>query len=350
LKNITVYILLPKKISFSVLEATFMHADIFKSAGAKIVFLSRKKAIERPDTVVYFNNQFGYVNYLKDKENGIVYSITVLEFLIAYIVRLRNRKLKLFSWFQGLIDEEDYLTRENKLRRFVFNCLMKLSVKKADKIVVVTNKMFQKLVDDYGCPRNKEYLKINCKSRVGYNFSRKIRNSICYLGGLSKWQNVDVCLRLFNQICERDKTYNFYLATYNWDHAKSLISKYIDEEFRDRIELIKVQNTSEVERFLSKMEFGLLIRDDIVINHVASPIKLAEYLSCGVNPIFSSSLLEFKNEILDNKAGLLFNEDLDRTTQDLLTYQHSTENAIKVYKMIYENDGSDEAVKHFLYL
>ncbi|MCA0131296.1 glycosyltransferase family protein [Winogradskyella alexanderae] len=347
MKKQKIYISLPANINFSVFEATKLHGDLFASVDAEVVYLSRNKTIVT-EGIVYFNNTFALLNYLRKCDESIFYAITVFEVLIGFIASRLNRKLKLYFWVQGLIDEEDYHSNESKLRYIVFNKLLKFSVKVSSKIVVVTNHMFNVLIANYGCKPNKDYLLVNCKSRVHYNQAEKIPFSLCYIGGLSKWQNVDQALQFFNTLCEETNNYKFYLATFNHEEAKTLIENNVHSSFRERIELISVKETNEVEDFLSKMEFGFLIRDNILLNNVASPIKLAEYLSCGINPIISSSLLDYIKPINKNNAGIILSNNQSEDVESLLKHKHSTKNAIKTYNECFGDIITNEKLISFL--
>lgn len=335
MNNKTIYISLPKSISFSVFEATKLHGNQFTSLGYNVIYLTRNSEFVIENSL-YFKNRLGLISFLKTKGNGILYGITVFEVLFGYIASIFNKRLKIFYWVQGLVDEEDYLSKKNRIRYYIFHKLIKVSLKISKKIVVVSEHMFKVLVSNYGCNPQKDYVVINCKSRVKYNGNKKTPNSLCYIGGLSKWQNVDKALSFFNLLCEESNKYTFYIATYNHVKAQKLINNNVKKKFRNKINLVNVKETKLVEVFLSKMEYGFLIRDNILLNNVASPIKLAEYLACGVNPIMSDSLIDYKDLILKYKAGIILSESESVSVQALLNNSPSIDNAINAYKASFE--------------
>jgi glycosyltransferase involved in cell wall biosynthesis len=347
LKNQSLYISLPKNVSFAVFEATKLHGDLFIEAGQEVVYLSRNKDITHKN-LIYFKNITNLISFLIKKGDGMFYGITVFEILIGYLASLFNNKIKLYFWVQGLVDEEDFLTKKSKFRYYIFHFLIKIALKLSKKIVVVTEHMFTVLVQNYGCDSNKEYLVINCKSRVHYNGSTKIEKSLSYIGGLSKWQNVDKALKFYNALCKENDKYRLFIATFNHAEAKALIESNVNESFRANIELTSIKKSSEVEDFLSKMQYGFLIRDDILLNNVASPIKLAEYLACGVNPIMSSSLVGFKEIIAKHRAGIILEDGMPLAIKQILENEPSTENALSAYNVTYENTVSIEMIERFL--
>src|SRR5690606_13174606 len=180
--------------------------------------------------------------------------------------------------------------------------------------------MFEVLKDKYKCPENKDYMVNPYNSRVSYNGGVKIANSLCYIGGLSKWQNVDYILRFYNRLSQINDSYKLFIATFDHDKLKSLIKINVSEKYHGSISLLSVSSAIEVEEFLSKMEFGFLIRDNIPLNNVASPIKLAEYLSCGVTPIISTSLTEFYNKLKKQECGVFVENDFSSALNELISY------------------------------
>jgi hypothetical protein len=86
-----------------------------------------------------------------------------------------------------------------------------------------------------------------------------------------------------------------------------------------------------MECFLSKFEYGFLLREECVVNNVSSPIKLAEYLACGVNVIMSSSIKSYYPIVKLYNAGLVLNSP-DHFNVSQLSFD--LKNALSAYKEI----------------
>jgi len=92
---------------------------------------------------------------------------------------------------------------------------------------------------------------------------------------------------------------------------KSLTSKNITD-----VE-VKSMSQEEVIKDLQNYDFGFLLRDDILLNNVASPIKFVEYISQGVMPIVSKGIGDYSalveqyslGIVIDIKEGFL---DIDK--------------------------------------
>ena len=48
---------------------------------------------------------------------------------------------------------------------------------------------------------------------------------------------------------------------------------------------------------LRKHKYGFIVRDDIAVNHVATPTKMANYVGAGLIPVFSNSLKAFNQNL-----------------------------------------------------
>ncbi|NKI26851.1 glycosyltransferase family 4 protein [Arenibacter sp. 6A1] len=343
-----IYISLPKNISFSVFEALKRHTTLFERSNKNIIYLSRNKEIS-DERIVYFNSWYEILKFLAKQKHGDFYGITVFEVLLGTLSNLFGNKKIIIFWVQGLVDHEDFLSYKVKWRYWLFNMLLKIAIKCSDKLVVVTKNMFTILVNQYSCKPSKKHIVINCTSRVNFSNAKKIEKSLCYIGGLSSWQNIDKVLSLFNELLNSSKHYSLHIATFDHVKAKELIYRYVEQDKRNRVTLVNVRTSLEVEDFLSKMEYGFLIRDNILLNNVASPIKLAEYLACGVNPIISDSLVEFKDLILDYDCGIVIeNENNHQAILKLLEHKTNSKNAINLYNTFFTRKSLDMEIRTFL--
>jgi len=76
------------------------------------------------------------------------------------------------------------------------------------------------------------------------------------------------------------------------------------KEFGDRI-LTKWVKPAEVRNILLASDYGILLREKSVTNQVASPVKFAEYLSCGLQVIISEGIGDFSDYVKHHGCGIL---------------------------------------------
>jgi hypothetical protein len=66
-------------------------------------------------------------------------------------------------------------------------------------------------------------------------------------------------------------------------------------------------NSAQVAQYLIVGDYGLLIREDSVTNQVASPVKFAEYLACGLKVIISQKLGDYTELAEQKNWGYTYN-------------------------------------------
>lgn len=242
--------------------------------------------------------------------------------------------VKATIWFQGSGSHESYLRHKSYFRFIVLSFLEAYSLKRAHKIIFVSDYMkdFYEKTSPWVAGKGVVHY---CKSDFRYNGTQKIANSYCYIGGASSWQKVDEMLSLFKMILKHNPAAKMYIATRDFSDFESKIKKL---SLESSIELCTLDGRDEINAFLSKMQFGFLLRDDIVVNNIASPIKLAEYLSCDVNVITTNALKSFYSEINYYKAGVILELDkLDNFDFELFSY--NAKNSERLYLEKFERES-----------
>jgi hypothetical protein len=67
---------------------------------------------------------------------------------------------------------------------------------------------------------------------------------------------------------------------------------------------LKSVDRNDVFNEIVDSDLALLLREPNVVNKVSSPVKLGEYLACGLPILFQKDSIGFSGEILDNRLGL----------------------------------------------
>jgi glycosyltransferase involved in cell wall biosynthesis len=99
-----------------------------------------------------------------------------------------------------------------------------------------------------------------------------------YAGGMQKWQNVDLMLQSMARV---RKGIDYVILTPDLDAFASNLERY---GLSSGITLRSVAK-SEVYDYYLQADLGFVLRDGSVVNRVACPTKLVEYLACGVIPV-----------------------------------------------------------------
>lgn len=105
-----------------------------------------------------------------------------------------------------------------------------------------------------------------------------------YAGNLQKWQNVDMMLESIAKLVT-NANYHFYILTGELEDMLSLVKEKIGDV--KNLEVLSV-SPEELKNYYEKCHYGFVLRDDIIVNRVACPTKLIEYMFYGLVPIVLS--------------------------------------------------------------
>lgn len=137
-----------------------------------------------------------------------------------------------------------------------------------------------------------------------------------YSGGLHRWQKIEESLAWFERY-NQDININskFLIMTLDADAAHQIVKN--DFPKIEKNVIIKTVSYSDVAYYLNGADVAFLIRENIQLNIVAYPTKLAEYMACGL-PVISRSVAY--NWI--DKKEYIFNID-NQCPENLATYLSS---------------------------
>jgi hypothetical protein len=125
---------------------------------------------------------------------------------------------------------------------------------------------------------------------------------VVYAGGLQmKWHVPNLIFDAFSLVKQEfDNAFLLILS-----HDKEIAAQYAkksgieDKDFQS----ISLDN-NQVRPYLSASDVGLLIRDNVIMNNVASPTKFAEYVMCGLPLIISEGVGDFSSLAVENQLGV----------------------------------------------
>lgn len=109
---------------------------------------------------------------------------------------------------------------------------------------------------------------------AGFEKVKKDSHSVVYAGGAQPWQNTNLMI----QAIQTNTSYKYTILTQDKNAFSQL--KNLDHDIS-----IATVDSGEVALYYSTASLGFVLRDDVIVNRVACPTKLIEYLSYGVVPI-----------------------------------------------------------------
>lgn len=197
---------------------------------------------------------------------------------------------KLVLDIHGVVPEE--CTMMNcRFKSYMYGWLERNAVKKATLLVHVSENMLKYFELKYK-------LKLSGRSLVLPIFDPldsegKIKSKppgvvVVYAGGDQVWQNVRIMMETVRR-CHAEG--NKFGISFKFFFPLSSV-KRIRESYADVFDLPEVSIGSaskrEVVSQLASAHYGFILRDDSVVNNVACPTKVVEYISLGVVPVVIS--------------------------------------------------------------
>lgn len=258
---------------------------------------------------------------------------------------VKLKKIKIIFWVQGAVAHESFLKNKSYFRFSILWLLEYISLIFSDFYIYVSPYM-KEYYEKKFFTLNKKSIVIPCISDLNQNIKIK-RNpdNYCYIGGMSKWQNFETIIEMMNIIIENNNGAKFSVATNDLKTCNNQLEKMATNKLLKVTSVVSLSSKQEIENFLSAASFGFLIRDDIVVNNVASPIKLAEYFSCGINVISTKGITSYTNLI--EQAGFVINENNLDSIKEIKFIANEKE-ALRIFDENFSANSISNAVDIFL--
>jgi glycosyltransferase involved in cell wall biosynthesis len=193
--------------------------------------------------------------------------------LLVYFLGLR-----IVTDLHGVVPEESRLMGATWLSQ-VLSIVERIVAKRSVALVFVTDAMRKHFMSKYSLSDDTRTYIVPIITRESrrIQFSGKDQRLVIYAGGLQEWQRVDQMLDAVKRT--KDK-FKYVFLTADLDNlrrkldARGMMQVQVDSVPRD-----------VVFEYYERASLGFVLREDSIINRVACPTKLVEYLWSGVIPI-----------------------------------------------------------------
>lgn len=252
-----------------------------------------KRAFEEEGYIVKVNTEL-----FLTRDDSFIVAITPAS---AYRIQKKNPKCKLITWFQGVGPEEYEMLHGKNIRSFLIKKLSEFWEKKALKLsytcIFVSQTMLSHYENKYNLKISK-YVIIPCYNKqfqedlLLKNNQRYNRLSFVYAGTLYKWQCIDRTLEVFKEIEKLRPEASLTLLTKKGKEAARLCNEYGVKNF-----CVKYVSLEDLDNELANYKYGFILRENNIVNNVATPTKMNSYLSVGILPIYSDVVDSFRQNI-----------------------------------------------------
>ena len=285
-----------------------------------------------------FTGIFLIMKTVLSSKNVYIHSLYNYKWVFPFISKRKCVVLDL----HGVVPQElDFMGRKFQAR--IFSWLEKRIFGILSGAIFVSDRMKDYYIDRYSISEDKKLIILpiiprNALIKVGRGEEDELRKRLSisardvvfiYSGNLQKWQNFELMLDKINEL--NNPGYKFIILTGDVGGAEALIEKKgLD---RTKITLTRVL-PSEIGEYYSISHYGFILRDDHILNEVAAPTKLVEYMFYGLVPIVKSVKL--------GDAPAYGFEYIDiESLNDSMTAIKSDKNRMVAARIIKRGDGVD---------
>lgn len=266
-------------------ERTYLNISFFKNRKKKL-----KQHDKRTELSCNLFLHFFTIFYLFQKSN-IVYIQSIYNALTALVFIVAFDKKYILD-VHGVVPEEMEM-QEKKLKSKIFNFIEKIVFSKLDIAITVTNRMTKHYLNKYKKTKCRfiEYAILPSHlNRCDVEIVSSNCVEVIYSGNAQVWQNVDLMLKIIKENLNSNIHYTILTGDLKTFEEK-IIYYNIDPT---KVNLKSVKPT-ELEDYYKNSHYGFVLRDDILVNNVACPTKIVEYLNYGITPIvLSENIGDFK--------------------------------------------------------
>ncbi len=203
---------------------------------------------------------------------------------ILHIIYYFMAKNRIFD-MHGVVPEE-FKMQGRMFAYQISNRVESFAARRANTIIGVTKRMIDHISKKYSLTERINFIILPIippTKSLSINIQQKKLNSIIYCGGLQTWQQTNMMLRYLHDNCINNEF--IFLVP----QPAELTYKYTTIYGADFPCIACSVDSGKIEEWYAKYSFGLVFREDVLVNNVACPTKLIEYFQNDIVPIVDTS-------------------------------------------------------------
>ncbi len=256
------------------------------------------------------------------KCNDLVYVRHWRDYL--FLLPVRIKKVQIVYDFRGFVAYESFLRNKSYLRFIVIFAIEFFCYLTASKVYTVSHSFADILKKKFILKRKITVIPCLPPKNLKQNYSTSKKNNILeknlntlrfvYIGSVHKWQKIEEIISVFDAIADNMEA-SLSIITHEPDNINKLLM-HMDPRNRQKIDTFSIKPLQAI-KVLEEYDFGFLIRDNLILNRVASPLKFHEYCSAGVVPIITPYVGDFSKVVQEKGIGLIYNYDHNELVQKI---------------------------------
>lgn len=274
-------------------------------------------------------------------------------------------KFKLFYDYHGFVPEE-YLVSGFIRKGLQFDMCKRLDLflkRRADHIVTISEEMTQYISNKEGIDAARMFDVANGANRDFFNEKidgSDIKNEInpngkivIHVGLMEKWANLGAVVDSFKYVVRKDPSVKFLIVGggAELENMKSIIREH---NLEDNTVFTGFVPYTEVAKYINASDVGLLTFPDNPLSHCGIPIKIFEYLSCGIPVVstYGDSVKSFcKNHdcgyVVDSCDPRVFGKKIVDMLSDETSCKRMGVNGMRIVKEKYTWDALTKRLNKF---
>ena len=220
------------------------------------------------------------------KNSDKIYCHSLFNFIKIFPIIIFFRREIILDYHGTVPEEQSFLG--NKFQSKIMNLIEWIMMIKIKKSIFVTNKMKNFYFEKYNYRKKLENSLIfpivdtTIREKIEIKKLNYLKDKVVFIysGGLAKWQNISLMLDIISN-AQNENYFYIFLTGQKKEMSELLISKKINPN----IYLLETVEPEELGNYYEIANYGFILRDDHILNRVANPTKLGEYLEYGIIPI-----------------------------------------------------------------
>ena len=300
---------------------SFPSHGLLAALNARIIYRNIKKEIKGFEQVVIFSRAL----------NGfeIPYLRKLIPVPVKFVYDARGCSYEEHKY--SILKNQQFDKKHFDLLSHI-NLVETLTVRKTDKVFAVSNVLIKYLSHNSGMPKEKFFLYPCLSDGSKFFYDKEIRTEIrkelgfetnhrvfLYAGGLKNAYHVSSETLVFmNEVAATDENARFLLLSKDMLGEEEIMLQY--PNLHGKIVMSSVPN-NEMYKYLNAADYGLLFRENVPMNNVASPSKFAEHVLCGLPTIISDGVGDYSELCEKEKLGIMI-VGSKATESDLIKLKH----------------------------
>lgn len=187
----------------------------------------------------------------------------------------------------------------------------------SDHILCVSKHLAQHLVETVG--RKKEISVIPCcvesdflaldvakSTKIAQELGLTDKFVVVYAGSVTSWNLVEPMLDLFALLRKIQPAAHFLFLTAATDQAEQA---FREKNWPPQEYTIMTVPHREIQNYIALADLAVLLREDNLVNRVASPVKFGEYMACGVPICITPFVGDLSELVIQHNVGLVVDRD-----------------------------------------